>query len=551
MPNVDGTVVRLNIPPLTEERRKELVRVVHKRMEEARVEIRNLRREAADAPQEGGARRLGRRRRVAPRARVGPADHRPLHRRGRPSSAATRSRRSSRSSGPRTARPADRRAADRPRGGEPRRRSPAGARPSAAIEPVVPLEDLPRHVAIIMDGNRRWARQHGLSRARGPRGRRRGDPRAPAPRGPARRPGPDALRVQPRELGALRRGGRRACSACSSRRSATRRPSSGARASGSACSVGSRSCPPTPAARSTRRSPRRAAATGSSSTSPSTTPAGPSSSTPSGGWSRAGSRPRTIDEAAIGDALYTAGLPDPDLVIRTGGEQRLSNFLIWQSAYAEFYTLPSRSGPTSGPTPSTRRSSSSPAARAGSGARRTHRMQQRAVSAVFIVPSLVRRPRSGGPWIAAARARRGRSRPVEVFRAPAAAGYPTLSPALGAGPRASLVVARRDRSRSLEGAARSCWSASGSCSSAVGVVRAARPARRAGDLGRRRSSGRSTSPARLRRPARAAPPAVPDDAPLDVARCRARLDPAPRPRRSGPTTPAPTWSASSSAATSS
>jgi ribosome recycling factor len=48
MPNVDGTVVRLNIPPLTEERRKDLVRVVHKRMEEDRVEIRNLRRDAAD-----------------------------------------------------------------------------------------------------------------------------------------------------------------------------------------------------------------------------------------------------------------------------------------------------------------------------------------------------------------------------------------------------------------------------------------------------------------------------------------------------------------------
>ena len=47
-PNVDGTVVRLNIPQLTEERRRELVCVVHKRMEEARVEIRNLRREAAD-----------------------------------------------------------------------------------------------------------------------------------------------------------------------------------------------------------------------------------------------------------------------------------------------------------------------------------------------------------------------------------------------------------------------------------------------------------------------------------------------------------------------
>ena len=47
-PNVDGTVVRLNIPALTEERRHDLVRQVHKRMEEARVEIRNLRRDAGD-----------------------------------------------------------------------------------------------------------------------------------------------------------------------------------------------------------------------------------------------------------------------------------------------------------------------------------------------------------------------------------------------------------------------------------------------------------------------------------------------------------------------
>ena len=48
-PNVDGTVVRLNIPPLTEERRLELVKVVHKRMEEAKVEIRNHRRDELDA----------------------------------------------------------------------------------------------------------------------------------------------------------------------------------------------------------------------------------------------------------------------------------------------------------------------------------------------------------------------------------------------------------------------------------------------------------------------------------------------------------------------
>ena len=48
VPNVDGTVVRLNIPPLTEERRRDIVRLVHKRMEEARVEVRNLRRDGAD-----------------------------------------------------------------------------------------------------------------------------------------------------------------------------------------------------------------------------------------------------------------------------------------------------------------------------------------------------------------------------------------------------------------------------------------------------------------------------------------------------------------------
>jgi ribosome recycling factor len=48
-PNVDGTVVRLNLPQLTEERRKDIVKQVHKRMEEARVEIRNLRRDAAEA----------------------------------------------------------------------------------------------------------------------------------------------------------------------------------------------------------------------------------------------------------------------------------------------------------------------------------------------------------------------------------------------------------------------------------------------------------------------------------------------------------------------
>ena len=50
--------------------------------------------------------------------------------------------------------------------------------------------------------------------------------------------------------------------------------------------------------------------------------------------------PNEIDEELFGGYLYTAGLPDPDLIIRTGGEMRLSNFLIWQSAYAEYYSTP-------------------------------------------------------------------------------------------------------------------------------------------------------------------------------------------------------------------
>jgi undecaprenyl diphosphate synthase len=47
-----------------------------------------------------------------------------------------------------------------------------------------------------------------------------------------------------------------------------------------------------------------------------------------------------IDEATIAKHLYTANLPDPDLVIRTSGEMRLSNFLLWQLAYAEIYVTP-------------------------------------------------------------------------------------------------------------------------------------------------------------------------------------------------------------------
>ena len=47
--------------------------------------------------------------------------------------------------------------------------------------------------------------------------------------------------------------------------------------------------------------------------------------------------PDDITEDMISGVLDTAGIPDPDLLIRTSGEQRLSNFLLWQLAYSEFY----------------------------------------------------------------------------------------------------------------------------------------------------------------------------------------------------------------------
>ena len=51
-------------------------------------------------------------------------------------------------------------------------------------------------------------------------------------------------------------------------------------------------------------------------------------------------RAEEIDEQMISQSLYTASIPDPDLIVRTSGECRLSNFLMWQASYAEFYFTP-------------------------------------------------------------------------------------------------------------------------------------------------------------------------------------------------------------------
>ena len=53
-----------------------------------------------------------------------------------------------------------------------------------------------------------------------------------------------------------------------------------------------------------------------------------------------GQNPENLDEETFGKYLYTADCPDPDLIIRTSGEFRISNFLIWQGAYSEWYFTP-------------------------------------------------------------------------------------------------------------------------------------------------------------------------------------------------------------------
>ena len=77
--------------------------------------------------------------------------------------------------------------------------------------------------------------------------------------------------------------------------------------------------------------------------------------------------PDKIDEALISSYLYTKEMPDPELIIRTGGEMRLSNYLLWQAAYTELYVTDVL-WPTSPPTTSTKPSPNSPAASAATAA---------------------------------------------------------------------------------------------------------------------------------------------------------------------------------------
>ena len=215
----------------------------------------------------------------------------------------------------------------------------AVAVPSAPtpVEPLLPEDELPRHVAIIMDGNRRWARRHGLTELEG------------------HAAGVEAIRALLKHV--VRRGVPILSLYAFSRENwarsdaevtglfqlleqTIRAETDELHAEGVRVQLLGRldELPP-----DTRRSIDEALAA----------TAGGSRLTLNIAFNYAGRTelvdafrrlaasgipPEEIDETAISRALYTGGQPDPDLVIRTGGEQRLSNFLIWQSAYAEFYT---------------------------------------------------------------------------------------------------------------------------------------------------------------------------------------------------------------------
>ena len=525
VPNVDGTVVRLNIPPLTEERRKDLVRVVHKRMEEARVEIRNLRRDAADdlkKEERDGA--VGR---DEAHRQLDPSRRRPIGSSPRSTaSARRRSRRSSRSSVPRSplARPTDappRRTSRRPRGGATiptpagRRDRPAARRAAAARRDhhgrQPPLGPPPRP-----------------GRARGPRRRRRGDPGLLKH---AVRRGVPVLTLYAFSRENWARSDDEVTRPVRLLEQAIRSETDELRAEGVRIRLLGRldELPDDTRRRSARRSRRPPVATRLLLNIAFNYAGRTELVDASGGSPRAASPPRPSTRPRSRAALYTAGLPDPDLVIRTGGEQRLSNFLIWQSAYAEFYTEVALARLR-------RRRLRRGAARvrqpnAGSGADRHDRRGPARSASARSAPRSSSRRCSSSSSSAGGGSRRWspcvtgspRSRSSGCSTRPATRACRPRHRAGGRG-RARRAPSRAPRGSGL------LLSRSSDDPAAVGAF-TRRPARRAADVDGDRVRGAVRVAARVRRPARPAAPELPATAPLAVPRWRARLDPAARARR--------------------
>ena len=228
----------------------------------------------------------------------------------------------------------------------------------------------PRHVGVMLDGNRRWAKARGAGRERGPPGRRRQDPNLLSlVRGGRRRGGHPVAAVDRQPEPPRERAAARCCG--SSRRPSTASPRR--TAGGSTRSAPSTCCRRAPRPRLKAAEDRPATSTGCWSTSRSGTAAAGRSptrcarcctSTPTRGTSIE-ELAEVLDVEHIAEHLYTKGQPDPDLVIRTSGEQRLGGFLLWQSAHSEFYFCEA-SGPTSARSTSCARCAPTPSASAAS-----------------------------------------------------------------------------------------------------------------------------------------------------------------------------------------
>lgn len=202
---------------------------------------------------------------------------------------------------------------------------------------------IPRHVAIIMDGNGRWAAQHGLERFEGHiRGCGVRAPGNPG-RDPSRGSLPDALCFLDRKLGTPRRRGRCPDGALlqeHNQRNARTGCSGSARADHRRQKPFPRKSKTPPGS---DRKPNGYRETPYAATGPQLLFPQRNRPCDAGSARRAAAgifSPEEISEQTVSEALYTAGCPDPDLLIRTSGEQRLSNFLLWQAAYAELFFTP-------------------------------------------------------------------------------------------------------------------------------------------------------------------------------------------------------------------
>ena len=196
-----------------------------------------------------------------------------------------------------------------------------------------------------MDGNGRWARQRGLPRVEGHRAGIRAVRETRRGGRPARARGAHPLRLLDRELEAPALGGPDADGPAAGVPAARARPAGRQQHPLPPDRPLERARPGHPGRPGARRRGDQPRHRPASSRSPSTTPGAPSSSTPAGPpLARAGARrrcdPEAIDEAWVAAHLATAGSPDPDLLIRTSGELRISNFLLWQIAYTELHFTP-------------------------------------------------------------------------------------------------------------------------------------------------------------------------------------------------------------------